>query len=64
MLGRGAGARPGGGGAAAFGRDATVQIDSMKFDDVPPAQVQIGLEDAPPPPPGYLDAVLEAVEAG
>ena len=50
--------------AAAILRDATVQIDSMKFDDVPPAQVQIGLEDAPPPPPGYLDAVLEAVEAG
>ena len=50
--------------AAAILRNATVHIESTKFGDVPPAPLALELEDAPPPPPGYLDAVLEAVEAG
>src|SRR5512142_1561085 len=42
-------------------RKATVRIDSTRFDDIPPELEQFGSEEAPPPPTGYLGAVLEAI---
>jgi hypothetical protein len=42
--------------------EATVRVDSTRFDDIPPAPGQFVAEDAPPSPTGYLGAVLEAVD--
>jgi len=49
--------------ASAILRGATVRIDSTRFDDISPAPAQSVAEDAPPTPPGYLGAVLEAIES-
>lgn len=49
--------------ASAILREATVRIDSTRFDDIPPAPEQCGTEEAPPLPAGYLGAVLEAIES-
>ena len=48
--------------ASAILREATVRIDSTRFDDIPLEPEQLGAEDAPPPPTGYLGAVLEAID--
>ncbi len=48
--------------ASAILREATVRIDSTRFDDIPPELRQISAEEAPPPPAGYLGAVLEAID--
>ncbi len=49
--------------ASAILREATVRIDSTRFDDFSPAPAQPDAEDAPPLPTGCLGAVLEAIEA-
>lgn len=49
--------------ASAILREATVRIDSTRFDDIPPELEQFDTEGAPPPPPGYLGCVLEAIES-
>jgi hypothetical protein len=50
--------------AEAIVRDAGIQVDCLELGGLPSAPVAHGMEDAPPPPPGYLDAVLQAVVAG
>lgn len=49
--------------ASAILRDATVRIESIRFDDRTPEPRQCGAKVSPPPPPGYLGAVLEAIES-
>jgi len=49
--------------ASAILREATVRIDSTRFDDIPPEPKQFGAEGAPPPPAGYLGTVLEAIDS-
>lgn len=48
--------------ASAILRGATVRIDSTRFDDRPPEPQRRGVKGSPPPPTGYLGAVLEAIE--
>jgi hypothetical protein len=49
--------------ASAILHTATVRIESIRFDDRTPEPRQCGAEVSPPPPPGYLGAVLEAIES-
>ena len=49
--------------ASAILREAKVRVDSTRFDDIPPELEQFGAEGAPPPPTGYLGAVLEAIDS-
>ncbi len=49
--------------AATIYPDASVHVESMRFDDDPAAPNWIGETITPPKPRDYLDAVLEAVTA-
>ena len=50
--------------AASILPDATIRIDTMRFDDDPPELDGTREVVCPPPPRDYLRAVLEAVAAG